>query len=325
MLAVLALLAFLVGFSVHRGTNCSVVAARQLARRRDPTRLTSFIIGAAIAMALATPLVWSNPTLFIAATSAGLTWAPVIGGACYGVGALVNGACALGTLVRISEGRLAFLATLPGVTVGAYLAVRLDLAGYRGDAAPALMATPGAPQTAAVVSAVIIALTAMIVTIASNRRARYSINALIAAARWRPIMSMLITGAAGGIAFVISDAWAWPSLVRRLAQIAAGAPPTFPPAMLIGPVALFAGGFAAAWMSGRFRLRLRGMQQAVQSLTGGTIMGASAALVPGGNDVMLLYALPALAVSGLIAYLSMLAVLVAVLALMRRFRTVPSP
>lgn len=325
MLALLALLAFLVGFAVHRGTNCSVVAARQLARRRDPTRLTSFVVGAAIAMALAAPLAWWDPTLFKAATSSGLTWAAVVGGAFYGVGALVNGACALGTVVRISEGRLAFLATLPGVAVGAYLAVRLDFAGYRGDPAPALMAAPGAPQTAAVVSAAIISITAVLVAIARNRRAGYGVRTLLAATRWRPIMSMLITGAAGGVAFVVSDAWAWPSLVRRIAQVAAGAPPAFPPAMLIGPVALFAGGFAAAWISGRFRLRVRGARQALQSLAGGVIMGASAALVPGGNDVMLLYALPALAVSGLVAYVAMFAVLVPVLWLLRTIRTVPDP
>ncbi|MFO1172677.1 MAG: YeeE/YedE thiosulfate transporter family protein [Hyphomicrobiaceae bacterium] len=325
MLGLLALLAFLVGFSVHRGTNCSVVAARQLARRRDPTRMTSFIAGAAIAMALVMPLVWAHPETFKAASSFTLTWAPVVGGAFYGLGALVNGACALGTLVRISEGRIAFLATFPGICLGGYLAIRFNLASFRGEPVPAVMATSGAPQIAAVISAAIIAVAALHKTTSSLERARYGLKSLLKAARWRPIMSMLITGSAAGLAFSITDAWAWPALMRRVAQVAAGAPPDFPAALLIGPVALLGGGFAASWVSGRLRLRVRGYRQAVQSFAGGIIMGLSAALIPGGNDVMLLHDLPSLALSGIVAYAAMFAVLVPTLALMRKLKTVPSP
>ena len=105
--------------------------------------MTSFIAGAAIAMALVMPLVWAHPETFKAASSFTLTWAPVVGGAFYGLGALVNGACALGTLVRISEGRIAFLATFPGICLGGYLAIRFNLASFRGEPVPAVMATSG--------------------------------------------------------------------------------------------------------------------------------------------------------------------------------------
>jgi hypothetical protein len=323
MLAVLALLAFIVGFSVHRGTNCSVVAARQLARRRDPTRLTSFVVGACAALAIAMPLVWLHPESFKTAVSFGVTWAALIGGACYGLGALVNGACALGTVVRISEGRLAFLATIPGIGLGAFLAGELGLAGYRGEAGPALMAAPGAVQTAAVLSAAIIAIATLWATLMRIARARYGLSSLLRTSRWRPILAMLITGAAGGLAFVIAEPWAWPSLVRRVSQALSGGAAEFPAPMLVGPVALFAGGFTASFLSGRLRLRWQSARQLLRPLLGGVIMGTSAALVPGGNDVMLLHALPSLAVSGILAYAAMFAVLVPVLATFRRLRTVP--
>jgi hypothetical protein len=325
MLALLALLAFVVGFSVHRGTNCSVVAAHQLARRRDPTRLASFIAGACVALVAAVPFVWSDSQTFKLALSQGMTWAAVIGGACYGVGALVNGACAWGTVVRISEGRLAFLATIPGIGLGAYLATRLDLGGFRGEPRPALMAEPGALASAALISAAVIALAALISTVYRVGRAGLRPANLVRASRWRPVMAMLVTGAAGGVAFIIADSWTWPSLVRRISQALAGGAQDFPLPVLIGPLALFAGGFAAAVLSGRFRVRVKGWQQPLFSLAGGTIMGSSAALVPGGNDVMLLHALPSMALSGVVAYVAMLAVLIATLKLFPRWRTVPDP
>lgn len=323
MLALLALLAFITGFSVHRGTNCSVVAAHQLVRRRDPTRLASFLAGAAAALAVTAPFVWSDPEAFKTAPNYGFTWAAAIGGAMYGIGVLTNGACALGTFVRISEGRLGFLATIPGIAIGAHLSMTLKLASNRGEAAPAIMAEPNALAMAALISAAIIALAALIATIHRIGRAQLGPSLLLRASRWRPVMAMLITGTAGGLAFAISESWAWPALVRRVAELLSGGGAEFPAPMLIGPAALFAGGFAASWLSGRFRVRARGWQQPLRSLIGGVIMGSSAALIPGGNDVMLLSALPSLAVSGLVAYAAMFAVLVPALAILGRWRVLP--
>lgn len=324
MLALLALLAFIVGFSVHRGTNCSVVAAHQLVRRRDPTRLASFIAGAAAALAITAPFVWSDPETYKSALTYGLTWAAAIGGAIYGIGVLINGACALGTVVRISEGRLAFLATIPGVGVGAYLASTLNLAGSRGEPGPAVMAEPNALATAALISAAIIVIAALVATLQRIGRARLEVSSLIRASRWRPVMAMLITGIAGGLAFAISASWAWPALVRRFAEMFAGGPAEFPPAMLIGPVALFAGGFSASLLSGRLRMRVRGWRQPLRSFLGGIVMGCSAALIPGGNDVMLLSALPSLAVSGMVAYAAMFAVLIPALTILGKWRVLPA-
>ncbi|MEZ5924508.1 MAG: YeeE/YedE thiosulfate transporter family protein [Hyphomicrobiaceae bacterium] len=320
MLVLVSLLAFVVGFSVHRGTNCSVVAAEQLVRRRDPTRLASFLVGAAAAMAIAIPVLWADPGRFKVATTQGLTWAAVIGGAGYGLGALLNGACALGTFVRISEGRLSFLAAIPGVGIGATLASGLGLAGYRQAMSPAVMATPGTGQLAAVLCAALIAIAALRATDIHLHRRRIGLRALLRAPRWRPMLSMLITGGAGGLAYILSDAWTWPSLTRRLAEILGGGPVDLPLPMLLGAASLFAGAFTAASLSGRFRVRAEGFTQTLRSLFGGTVMGGSAALIPGGNDTLLLQALPALATSGLIAYAAMFGVLLPALFVIEQVR-----
>ena len=57
----------------------------------------------------------------------------------------------------------------------------------------------------------------------------------------------------------------------------------------------------------------------VRRFAGGTIMGLGAALVPGGNDTLLLWAIPGLTIYGVLAYGSMLVAIGAGLALGARF------
>ena len=49
-------------------------------------------------------------------------------------------------------------------------------------------------------------------------------------------------------------------------------------------------------------------------------MGMGASLIPGGNDALVLAAIPALSIGGTVAYLTMTATMVAGLFLVRRFR-----
>jgi sulfur transporter len=73
-------------------------------------------------------------------------------------------------------------------------------------------------------------------------------------------------------------------------------------------LALLGGGIFGAMLGGRFAFQAVGTIQVVRSLIGGSIMGFAATLVPGGNDVLLLNALPSLALHGAFAYLAMLGV-----------------
>lgn len=55
-------------------------------------------------------------------------------------------------------------------------------------------------------------------------------------------------------------------------------------------------------------------------LLGGTIMGIAATMVPGGNDVLILHALPALSPHAPVAYAALVAGAAAALALSSRLR-----
>ena len=72
-------------------------------------------------LAACSGLLFGHP---LPATAFATGGAIVAGGALLGLGAVVNGACAIGAIARIGNGEWAWLATLPGLFVGA-LAWRL--------------------------------------------------------------------------------------------------------------------------------------------------------------------------------------------------------
>ncbi|MFN6146191.1 MAG: YeeE/YedE thiosulfate transporter family protein, partial [Planctomycetota bacterium] len=121
--AVVVACALLTGFAIQRGNTCTVVAVRELLHKRDPRRLLAILHAMAWVAGLAacSGLLFDQPLPAAAVAASG---AVVAGGVLLGLGAIVNGACAIGAIARIGNGEWAWLATLPGLLVGA-LAWRL--------------------------------------------------------------------------------------------------------------------------------------------------------------------------------------------------------
>lgn len=74
---------------------------------------------------------------------------------------------------------------------------------------------------------------------------------------------------------------------------------------------LFAGAVTGARLQGRFRLQPPAWRPAARCLAGGAVMAYGAAQVPGGNDMLLLWAIPGLTLYGTLAYGSMLVAIAA--------------
>jgi hypothetical protein len=79
-------------------------------------------------------------------------------------------------------------------------------------------------------------------------------------------------------------------------------------------IATVAGSIAAALSERRFRAHRPGWMPLTRSLPGGRIMAIGATMAPGGTDSLLLAAVPAGSVSGIAAYLIMVATVVGSLA-----------
>ena len=62
------------------------------------------------------------------------------------------------------------------------------------------------------------------------------------------------------------------------------------------------------------------LSDVAKTLSGGVLMGLGAAVIPGGNDGLILAALPALSIGGAAAYVLMLATIMSALAVTRAWR-----
>jgi toxin CptA len=127
---IIALLAFGVGFATQRGSVCSILAARQVAETGRATRLVAFITATLWALVIVVPLSWFSKGSVFLSPSYDISVAAFLGGALYGLGTFINGGCMFGTVGRIASGNLSFLAALPGIALGAGLALQLHFIAH---------------------------------------------------------------------------------------------------------------------------------------------------------------------------------------------------
>lgn len=300
-----AALAFCFGFASQRSTVCGVLAAQQIVQTGRLSRLLAFLAASLLALAVVVPLSWLTEQLVLADTVSG-TAVALIGGALYGAGTVINGACVFGTASRVLAGNMSFLSALPGMALGAGLGISLGLPHLRTMRVDSPLHEPNPAALAIVLLAVVLVAAILAGVVRRHRRSGASLHRVVRAARWPTWLAMVVMGATGGLLFATRSEWSYLSLMRLVGQITFGQPVEIGPASVIGPVALVVGGAASVLAGGVFVLRAFSVVQLARSLAGGAVMGFAATLVPGGNDMLLLSALPSLASHGVIAYSAML-------------------
>lgn len=151
MLLILVLIcAFLVGMAIGGSSTCAVTASREILLHRRGTMLLGFVIAMGIAGAITLPLHW------LLGSAAHLASEVPISGALVS-GAVINDACLLGTLARIGQGEVRFLALPFGLALGFALADRQPLLAA-GPALGNVHATPMWPGIALVIGFALLAV-----------------------------------------------------------------------------------------------------------------------------------------------------------------------
>lgn len=327
--------AALVGFAAHRASLCNVRAVVEIMSSGTAHMLGSLMQAALWMALLAGGLTLlaghSLPSVRMLLPAAWALW----GGWLFGVGAAINGGCSLSTLHRLADGELGMLATLLGFALGV---VSLALA-WAGPWASGGMTGPGelTPLTTfwvrwpALAPWVLLTLALWAVSRVATlwRLARSSPSASIGrrvlAPQYHLTVSAALMGLAGGVLFATQGAWSYTSHLRTSVLHAwAGSPaPAGTHSALV--IALALGMVASAVQRGSVQWRRpRSAASWLRHLGGGMLMGAGAAMVPGGNDTLLLNALPTLALQAVGAYAAMLGGITTVLGLMR-FTRMPMP
>jgi uncharacterized protein len=290
----IAAIIVVVGFANQRGTTCAVRAINALVHDNDFSRLaangvaaSAALLGVAIALASgASPAHLSGYALPTVVT--------VTGGVVAGLGAWLNGRCAMGTIAGLSSGDLPRVATLVGFLGGAVLqasALPTSILAFQPSSGPS-------PIGIAFALGVFAAC-----WLFAARRSR--------APGWMAVIGV----SAAGLAFFLPD-WSYTSWFGQIA----GMRPSMTALHAAILALLIAGGVLASHLSSEWHIRWGTASVWLRSFAGGALMGIGAALVPGGNDAMLLMGLPLLLPHLLAAYAAFLVTLAA-LAKVRPFRT----
>ncbi len=303
LIVVLFGLAFSVGFAIRRGTICAVAAARALIIERQSARFRAFGVSAAAAGLVLVPLQWFFPNAVMLSPGYPITVGVCLAGVAFGLGARLNDACVLGTLSHLTGGNLKFAASVLGMVFGAVGVTMLS-----GDDSEAILPTPSILESQSVISWGFIAALFASLVVALHRRVPRWIRGLRepASVRLGPYRAMLIIGICGGLLYALAGNWTYMSVMsRRAARMFDTSVATEGWPVVFCAIAVFGGGLFAALRNHTFNLRFPRPMATLKCFVGGTIMGASAAIIPGGNGAMLVHGLPSLAPHAIGAYFAM--------------------
>lgn len=282
----LLLLTFALGALLSRVSLCAVAGMQQAVCHGNFTGLERLILaacGAGLSLLLLAGLLPGQVRL---PNDMHLHMRLLAGAVLLGVGAMLNGGCYLGSVLYLGTGNLNFLFTLLGLGLGLRGAAVWSPLPFA--ATPVLRMAMGYLWVAGLAAFVI-----LILVLIWRRRGK---------GQWLALCAGLLAG----LVYARHPDWSYGSALEALAR---GHTALTHWRAHISAFTLFAGAIGAAIVGGRFCLRWPTPLRAVRCLGGGAIMGCGAALVPGGNDSLLLWAIPGLTAYGAVAFGLMLGVM----------------
>ncbi len=306
--------AFLWGFSVSRGGTCAVAAAKQLVYERHGTLLIGFAIAVGASGLISLPLAWIFGNDIHLARDAVISPALIVGAVLLGVGAVINDACLFGTLSRVSLGEVRFLALPAGLAAGFALSDRQSLL----RPAPGHLNVLMHPSHTGLLAIVVFALLLGVGWILLGSR-----RPVPDATGWPLRLSMVLMGACGAFLFLLVPGWTYADAVWRGVSPGAAMAMAGGSAVLVGAVAV-GGAIVSSVAGGAFCYRRPTPVTVLRSFAGGAVMAMGAAMIPGGNDSLLLAAVPAATISGITAFAVMSVTVPLLLVAQRRRHILPS-
>lgn len=292
-----ALLAGVVlGASAHRAGLCTVKAVAEVMTSRQGHILWSFLKAS----------LWTAGLFSLASVlgaEAGLGQRPwavsgVLGGLLFGLGAGWNGACSFSTLSRLAEGHVVMLFTLAGWG----LAIPAVASLWPGLHAAALPGMVSRWWSAPVVLWMVFEAWGLC-------RRRQPALAAMRTGHWPLSVAVLLIG----------RPWSFTATVLCAADAAPIAPYAQGSGLWLISAAALAAMIGSAWLRGTFRLRRPRLRAAARHFGAGLMMGSGAALIPGGNDGLILFGLPSLSPHAAPAWAALVFGIWLALTLMRRF------
>lgn len=313
------LLVFLIGFAAHRASLCTVRAVMQWLDDHKASVLISFIKAAAWSCLLAGVFVLLGLPINGVPVTHGVWWLGVFGGFLFGVGAAINGGCSLSTVQQLADGDSTMLLTLLAFVSGVTGTMTLENLWLPHVVQPHTLWWQQLTLWQHATLVTVLMLWAMRELAMQWQRRDQSLTALqrLTAPRYRLSFSALLLGVCSGLLFLLEGTWTYTNYLREQTNswffdgISTG--------WLRGGLVLtlFVGMLVSSFHRGSFRWRWPNSSNWQRRVLGGLLMGSGGALVPGGNDTLILVLIPTLSLQALASYVALLAGIGTVLIIMR--------
>jgi toxin CptA len=311
--ALAALCALAICAALRRGTTCAIASVNELIDKRRFGRLLALI-----AVMLLVPCGLLLASVFDALPAlpavVPVTRTTLWGGLLLVLGMSVNGACALGTVARIGAGQWCYVATPIGYYAGCHVAARALAASppFPVDGSSSLHASA---SIAVLLAAVVTTLAACALhscrTRPTAKMDRSSQRPVAHAMCWPPIATAAI-GVTFVLLFALDGAWTYGDTPSAPGQPYVSASSSR--VLLLG--ALLLGAMSAAITRAMRGTRVSATRvmpsQLARCLGGGALMGWASVIIPGGNDSLMLMAMPLLRPYAWVAFASILFAITAV-------------
>lgn len=293
--------AFILGAALARANSCTVASAQRLVFERRADWLLGLGIAIAWAGLTLTIIGMALPQIVLLPAQLPVTRQIVAGGVLLGLGAAINQGCFLGSVARLGRGDVVYGFTLVGIGLAMAFATQL-LATLPAQGPVAENASALRPAHELLWPA------AFFLPLAAFGLWRWLKR------RRQPVLALIVVGVAGGTVYACNPDWSYSSGLYRLATRG------LQPGTLntdAGAIAVLSGVIVSALIGRSFALSKPKVAGATSRLMGGFIMGSGALLVPGGNDTLMLWAIPGQTFYGLTAYLVMIATILAIMVIRR--------
>ena len=281
-------LAFILGFALGRVTTCTVAATDRWVSEGKADWMCGLVV----------VLSWSGVVLFLLLIYTGQVHIPVdielraslfIGAILLGLGALINRGCFVGTVAYIGTGHFVYLFSFVGLGLGMWLAGdnMLDLFGPNTPTERTLATNSQIKQVVVFGFSCITLLSLWLLVFRRDMTMLY----------------LLTIGICAALIYGTTPEWSYAAVINSFINgqgLSVGSKIEFAVA------ALFAGAIFSNWLKNRFHPKLGNWKEVIGNLSGGFLMGIGAAVVPGGNDVLLMWTIPGLTLYGTVAYLVMI-------------------
>lgn len=313
------LLVFLIGFAAHRASLCTVRAVMQWLDDRKASVLISFIKAAAWSCLLAGVFVLLGLPIKGVPVTHGVWWLGIFGGFLFGMGAAINGGCSLSTVQQLADGDSTMMLTLLAFVSGVAGTMTLENLWLPHVVQPQALWWQQLTFWQHVTLVTVLMLWAIRELAMQWRRRDQSLTALqrLVAPRYRLSFGALLLGVASGLLFLLEGTWTYTNYLREQTNswFFDGISSGWLRGMLV--LTLFVGMLASSFHRGSFIWRWPTINNWQRRVLGGLLMGSGGALVPGGNDTLILVLIPTLSAQALASYVALLAGIGTVLIIMR--------